>query len=355
MSQPIPEPAWQIVYNDMDVTQHLDGTVTEVTYTEEVGGRANCIEIRIDDRARVWQNIATSKMQGASIALSIGYAGAPLVPCGTFQFDERALEGPPDTFIIRAIQAPIGKPLRTRNTVAYEGVTLKQLAGQIADRHSLTAVSDAVSPDVTLQRVTQNHEEDLAFLARISSEHGYEVQVRNDQLIFYSRLALETASISAAIVRTDLTRFRLIDQILGNQTYAGAEVRYFDPRTKALVHGSATDSTTQSSDTLKVTCRCESSQHAALKASSHLHRCNRKKCTTELDLPGTMQYRAGQRVQISGWGTFDLNDYLVQRARHRLSRDGYRTALNLETNVQQSGPTGGTQKVVSDVVSDNES
>lgn len=351
----IPQPAWQVIYNGTDVTRHIEDSVTEVTYTEEVGGKANGIEIRIDDSLRVWQKVATDQLQGASIALSIGYAGAALVPCGTFQFDERTLEGPPDTFLIHAIQAPVSAPLRTRNTVAYEGTTLIGVANTIAARHSLTVVSEAVSPDVTLQRVTQKHEEDLAFLARIAAEHGYELQVRNSQLIFYSRNALETASISATIVRTALTRFRLIDQILGHQTYKAAQVTYFDPRTKTLIQGQASDSSAPSSDTLKVVGRCESNQHAALKAASHLHHHNKKKCTTELELPGTMQYRAGQRVKIKGWGTFDDNDYLVQRARHQLSREGWRTSLSLETNVQQSGATGGTQSVASDVVSDNES
>jgi hypothetical protein len=344
----VPQPMWQVVYNGTDITSDISGTITEITYEEEVGKKANCIEIKIDDSARKWQSRSYQR-QGASIVLAIGYAGAALVPVGTFQFDEYSLDGPPDVFIIRAIQAPITQALRTRNTVAYENTTLVQVANTIAQRHGLTVVADAVAPNVTFQRLTQGHEEDLAFLHRVADEHGYEVQVRNDQLIFYARVSLETAAVSATtITRSMLTKFRLVNQTLGDRTYQAAVVDYFEPSTKALVSGSATDASVQTADTLKVIARAENAQQATLKAASHLHKHNKKKCTSELRMPGTMLYRAGMRVAIHGWGAFDLNDYLVQGAHHRLTRSGYETTLKLETNVVQQGAAGQVQDLVSD-------
>jgi phage protein D len=130
-------------------------------------------------------------------------------------------------------------------------------------------------------------------------------------------------------------------------TSGNGKVTYCDPVTKTLITGSASDPTVKNNETLKLNERVENAQQAQLRAGSHLHGHNMKKCQPEIDLPGTMAYRAGMTVGLSGFGHWDKNNYLVQEATHTLTRQrGYMTSLHLRAAVQ--GSSAPQQGIVSD-------
>ena len=334
--QAVVAPSWQIVYNGMDISDSLMPMMVRLQYQEAIGGRAAQLAFQVQDAQGLWQQSSYPK-QGDTVTATLGYLGIPLIPCGTFEVDEFELSGPPDVFTIRCIEAGISQALRSSNSVAYENQTLTEIANTIALRHGFTLVATPASPDVVFKRITQRLESDLAFLHRIASAHNYDFTIRNNQLVFYSRTALESAPPVGTLTRSDISRFRFTNQALGSRTYREAVVSYLDPVGKTLLSATASEPSAPTADAHKAVVRVENAQQATLKAQSNLHVSNMLQVTSDITLPGTMAWRAGNTMNIAGFGMFDAYVYIVREALHEVGERGYTTTLSLRTVVSQSG------------------
>jgi phage protein D len=342
-------PAWQLIYGGINITGNLVAHAEHVDYSEAIGGKASVLEVMLEDSSKAFQN--NPPTAGKAVSLSIGYqsSGAPnLTNCGLFEVDEWEFEGPPDKFKLRAIQAGITRPIRTVKSFAWEGQSLTSIASTIAGRYGMTTVVDAVTPDVIYQRVTQRLENDLQFLHRVANMHNYDFNIRGNQMVFYSRPQLESKpppTGAAVIDKTNVIKFRIHKQHVGKLSYQACAVTYFDPLSKQLLSALATDpvNNSTSKDTLKIVERIENQQQATLRAQAHLHSANMQQIKGEIVIPGTMLYRAGNTVSLSGFGAFDSVKFIVQEAKHRLRSDGYRTALEIRTTI-----TGNASQLISD-------
>lgn len=334
-------PSWQILYGGVNITGNLLPHAAHVHYSECISGKASILEIALEDASAAFQN--NPPTVGTTVGLSIGYQGTSLVSCGNFEIDEWEFKGPPDLFILRAIQAGISHSIRTPKSSAYEGQSLVAIANTIAARYGLTVVSDAVNPDVSYQRLTQRTESDLGFLHRIANAHNYDFNIRGNQLVFYSRPQLESADAVGILPKTNVSTFRFHMQHIGERSYKSAVVTYFDPLSKKLLSALATDTNATSQDTLKIIERIENQQQGALRAQSHLHAANMHQIKAELVIPGTMAFRAGDTLNVSGFASFDTVKFIVKEAKHRLDKNGYKTTLELRTTI-----TGAAAQIISD-------
>jgi phage protein D len=326
-------PTWRLLYAGNNITGNLLHRSARLEYQEQIGGKASHLEITLADPppGHFQNNTPTA---GAVVNLAMGYQGAPLVSCGDFEVDEWELHGPPDLFTLRCLQAGISSAFRSPKNVAFENKTLTQIATQIANNYGMTVSVDAVDPDIAFTRVTQKTQSDLAFLLRLANEHNYDFNIRGSQLVFYSRPAVEaTPVITSILKKTICTRFKIHKQHVGHRAYKNAKVGYFNPQMKALVNSLATDSNATSVDTLTIIERAETSQHATLKASSHLHTANMRQIQGEFTIVGSMIWRAGNTTSIQGFGDFDTVKWVVQAAKHSLNTTGWLTTLTLRTTV----------------------
>jgi Bacteriophage probable baseplate hub protein len=330
----VPKPSWQLLYKGANITGQIAPHITEIKWCERIGGQAADMSVTVEDVHRFWQQ--TAPVLTDEMALSIGYAGAALLDCGTFTIDEFELTGPPDILTLRCTESWTSAPIRTPNSQAYENMTLSQIAQAVAARHGWTAITSAVQPDTAFARVTQTIYDgsDLGFLKRIANQHNYEFNVRPPQLIFYSRTALEAqAPAGPTITRQMVRKFKLGLQSAGERTYSGAQISYLDAATKSVLGAQAkTTGAAPTSDTLNYTERVENNQQAALKVGSVLHEHNMLQYVGELEMPGTIQYRAGQTVAVADWGAF-ANTWIIEEAEHtfKAKRGGYITKLSLRT------------------------
>lgn len=335
-------PAWQIFAGTANITGNLLPHAIHVHYDEAIGGKASILEIQLEDVNHAFQN--NPPAVGQAVSLAIGYQGMPLTSCGNFEIDEWSSDGPPDTFTLHAIQAGITHAIRTPKSVAYENQTLISIATAIAGRYGMTVLADAVNPDVSYQRLTQRTESDLGFLHRIANAHDYDFKIRGNQLYFYSRSALDAMQPSVpAIDKTNVIRYRIHRQHVGSRSYKKGVTTYFDPLSKKLLSAIATDPNATSSDTLKIIERIENQQQGALRAQSHLHAANMHQIKAEMTVPGSMAYRSGNTVMLTGFGAFDTVKFIVEDAKHRLDNNGYKTTLKLRTTV-----TGMASQIISD-------
>lgn len=331
-------PAWQIFAGSTNITGNLLPHTLHVHYNEAISGKASTLEVMLEDVNHAFSN--NPPAVGLAMSLAIGYQGMPLTSCGNFEVDEWSSDGPPDTFTLKAIQAGITHATRTPKSVAYENQTLISIATSIAGRYGMTVLTDAVDPNVSYQRITQRTESDLGFLHRIANAHNYDFKIRGNQLYFYSRTALDAMSPSVpAIDKTDCMRYRIRRQHIGKRSYKTAVTTYFDPLSKKLLSAIANDPNATSSDTLKIVERIENQQQGALRAQSHLHAANMHQFKAEMTIPGTMAYRSGNTVMLTGFGAFDTVKFIVEEAKHKLDGNGYKTLLELRTTVTSQGAT----------------
>ncbi len=243
----MPTPAWVLLYEGKDVSDDLRPMVTSITYTDNVHGKSDELEVKVENSSALWSG-SWYPDDGDRLELSIGYEGEPLLPCGSFQVDKPVLAGPADTCTIGALAAGIKAPLRTKRTRGFENVSLADIAAQVAREHSLQLVGDP--PTRVRKRLTQYDETDLAFLKRIAEESGYVFSVRGDRLVFYELLKLENAAAVVSVGRSQLSRYNFTG---GTQdTYVACEVTYLDPETGKLVSArvSADDVRPRTSTTL---------------------------------------------------------------------------------------------------------
>ena len=340
-------PQWRILYggSQTDITKDLATNFKELRFDDEIGKKATSLKLYFANNLSTATQLgmeANPPGVGQTLSASIGYQNQALTSIGSFEVDEYEFEGPPHVFIIKTIQAGITQALRTLRSVAYEGQTLTSIAKTVAARQGLTATTDAVSPDVPYQRLTQNHESDLVFLHRIAGQHGYDFQIRDKNMVFYSRTAIEDSAAAGVLVKSGGTikHYRFTNQTLKHKTYAASEVGHWSPVSKQFLVSQATAANAAGTDTLRARERVENSQQASVKAAAYLHDANMLGVRAEIEVIGNPLYRAGRTLTINGFGLFDQITWTVEKAEHRLDRQGYLTRLHLRNALSKTGSVG---------------
>jgi phage protein D len=331
----VPAPTFRLTYNRKDITHDITPYVLEVTYTDNLRGQSDDIEIKIEDVDGRWIE-AWYPGKGDSLSLSIGYEGQPLLNCGIFEIDEIEWSDKPSVISIKALATPVNKPLRTRNNRAFEETTLPAVAQQIAAAQGMKVVGDIEA--VPIGRVTQYGETDVGFLKRMAEEYGYAFKVNGDQLVFTQMAKLRSQAPVAVFHRGDaaLKVVRLPDKI--TRVYAGVTVSHHDPKKKALVvynlkdggvEPSSSGGRQTSADTLYVHRRADTPAQAEALARGALE-ANEERVNGSVTVIGDPRLVAGVVIELAGCGKFS-GVLLVHSARHSMSRSGgYETSLELK-------------------------
>ena len=319
------KPIFKIEYNQKDITKDVSNQVLNIEYTDYEHGQSDEITITFDDTQKLWQS-SWIPSKGDSIRVFIGYEGEKLLNCGVFEIDEIEFATPPDTLTVKALATGITKALRQNNSVAYENKTLKQIASEIAQKHSLTLVGEI--EDVRVERITQNQERDLTFLKKLAEQYGYIFKIAEGNLVFYKTEKLTGANAAKILYRTDLTRITLSEKTSKN--YKSVTVSYHNPKTGKKITATAKNENCVKGDTLKITERCENKQQALLKAKAALAKGNNT-IEGSIDLVGTPSLIAGLNIELKDLGYFS-GKYHITQTRHFIDRtSGYGTSLEVKS------------------------
>ena len=318
-------PIFKIEYNQKDITKDISNQVLNIEYTDYEHGQSDEITITFDDTQKLWQS-SWIPSKGDSLRVFIGYEGEKLLNCGIFEIDEIEFATPPDTLTVKALATGITKALRQNNSVAYENKTLKQIASEIAQKHSLTLVGEI--EDVRVERITQNQERDLTFLKKLAEQYGYIFKIAEGNLVFYKTEKLTGADAAKILYRTDLSRISLTEKTSKN--YKAVTVSYHNPKTGKKITATAKNEKCVKGDTLKITERCENKQQALLKAKAALAKGNNT-IEGSIDLVGTPNLIAGLNVELKDLGYFS-GKYHITQTRHFIDRtSGYGTSLEVKS------------------------
>ncbi|EMA5188563.1 phage protein D, partial [Salmonella enterica] len=184
---------------------------------------------------------------------------------------------------------------------------------------------------LTLDRVTQYDETDLAFLKRLAGDYGYMVKVTHTHIIFSSLDALRGAAPVFTFMRRDISRYSVRDTI--NRIYKGAKHRSQNSRTKQVVTyqadggentttvSAATRGHSTSADTLTLSGRTGNQGTAARRTRAALNLKNQYQKVATLSMEGNVRLRAGHNVTLTGFGASD-GKWLTGSVRHSMTRSG---------------------------------
>ncbi|MGO1000829.1 phage late control D family protein [Lysobacter sp. CA196] len=315
---------FRLTYGQKDITSDVSPYCLRVAFIDQLSGESDELEVELEDTDGRWLG-PWYPGKGDRLTLELGYEGAPLLPCGVFEIDEIEARQPPATLRIRALGAGVSKPIRTRASRAFEGMTLAQIAERIARKNGLTVVGD-IRP-VQIDRVTQYHERDLQFLDRLAREFGYAFKVKGDRLVFTALAALQGPKVARTLAPADLIDVSIRDKIQG--VYVAARNRYHDPKRRRLVSDTAANQGGTSADTLELSRRSVNRDTAKARSEAALLDSNADRTTATATLPGDPVLVAGSGVALTGLGKLS-GVYLITTARHTIERSaGYTCALDL--------------------------
>lgn len=329
---PVRQPVWVLTYEKKDISVKIAPFVLQVSYIDNLSGASDELEITLEDASHRWKNSWTPA-KGDKISLQLGYAGEPLLKCGDFQIDEVEYNGPPDTVSIRCLAAGVTPALRTKNSKAYEGRTLKGIAQEVANKHNLELIGKV--PEIKVDRITQNAEPDLAFLKRLGESYGYVFSVRGTKLVWHELAALDAKDATVVIERSGLAGSYTL-RTKTSQVYKAVQVSYHDPKTKSLKTHTEKAKGITTGDTLKLVERCENKAQAEAKARAALRNTNGRQVEGTVTVHGDRRLIAGMNAQLNGFGSLS-GKYQVLKSRHSMDRiSGYTTMLELSTTSAHS-------------------
>ncbi|EDU4665057.1 phage protein D [Salmonella enterica subsp. diarizonae] len=350
-SLPVPEPVFVLRYNLKDITHDITAYATSITFTDKLSGESDELEVELEDSEQRWRDAWYPGM-GDTLALQLGFQGKPLTDCGGFSIDEIELSGPPDSVSIRGRSAPVTRAMRTKSNRGFENTTLAAIAGRIARKHKLK-LEGQIEP-LTLERITQYGESDLAFLKRLANDYGYMVKVTPQKLIFSHLGKLRDAPVIRTITPQEVSRWTLRDTL--HEVYKGVKNKHQNSQTRTLVTFNADNTTTTrtekkssssgmstSSDIINTSDRVQNDEEARAKGKAKLDRKNEYKHAGTLSLEGDLSLRAGASVMLSGFGKSD-GKWLIISARHSLARSsGLTTDIDIARGLKHKAGAGKKQ------------
>lgn len=350
-SLPVPEPVFVLRYNLKDITHDITAYATSITFTDKLSGESDELEVELEDSEQRWRDAWYPGM-GDTLALQLGFQGKPLADCGGFSIDEIELSGPPDSVSIRGRSAPVTRAMRTKSNRGFENTTLAAIAGRIARKHKLK-LEGQIEP-LTLERITQYGESDLAFLRRLANDYGYMVKVTPQKLIFSHLGKLRDAPVVRTITPQEVSRWTLRDTL--HEVYKGVKNKHQNSQTRTLVTFNADNTTTTrtekkssssgmstSSDIINTSDRVQNDEEARAKGKAKLDRKNEYKHAGTLSLEGDLSLRAGASVMLSGFGKSD-GKWLIISARHSLARSsGLTTDIDIARGLKHKAGAGKKQ------------
>jgi len=316
------KPYLYVEIENRDVTAYITPYLISFTYTDNDGlqkDESDDIEIEVEDTQGFFRDNPPAR--GSALRVRFGYeeevrdAGVFFIDSYTYRISRNG-----DTFTIKALAKDVKSSYRTIKTTAFENTTLRKIAEDIAKRHGYKLHFEAT--DVFFQRITQNQKRDMQFLSELCKLYAKTCKISNKTIVI--------RDIDSPTKIYKLTRDLIIDaEFEVSSLYEGnVEVVYLDPTKKETTQDKKKASVKASGDTKKINMRVENKAQAEEIARRQKTLNEMKEFQGRLVCIGIPGLHAGAYVEISGFGRFD-RQYYIKSAKHKITREGYTTELEL--------------------------
>ncbi|WP_090111022.1 phage late control D family protein [Cohnella sp. OV330] len=326
--------ALTVEYNGKDISETLSESLIRFEYGDNASGLLDDLAITLEDAERRWQG-PWSPAEGDTIVARIktinwdGPNEFKYLPCGKFEIDTCDTSGAPDTVAIGAVSLPAGSTVRRqRNTRAWEKVTLKTIAADVAKTAGLKLRYEA--PDnPTYDRLEQREQSDLGFLVEQCAREGIAVKISSGQLVLFDEAVYEAREAVCDLVRgADAVISHSFNWSIADAAYRACELTYTDTKSKTLKATYTPPGAPKTGPTLKVNESAASPAEALRIAKQRLREKNKNYGKASLSLAGDVRMAASSTINVKGWGRFD-GKYIIESARHTVDSSGYRTDIQI--------------------------
>lgn len=323
------KPLFQVIANDTDITNKLVDRLISLTVIDERGLQSDSVEIRLDDRDSALALLTT----GAELQISLGYedqgAKRSLYPMGLYTVDEIGLEGPPDTYVIRAKAADMRESLKQQKTRAWDDTTLGDIVAAIAAEHGLQPRVSNTLGAVAVPHLSQTEESDVHLLTRLAKDHDAVAKPADGRLLFVPKGQARSASGKEikpiSIHKTQCSRWRVV---LADRSKYQAVIAHWN-NTRTGVRTPEKAGSGKPVYTLRGTRRTQAAAQEA--AMAKLGALKRGAGTGNITIKGgALNVMAETPLQLSGWRDGIDNTWITMRAEHRLDNGGLNTLLDIE-------------------------
>jgi len=247
----------RIIYNGADISGDIAEYLIDFEYTDNESGKADDIQITLEDRNQLWLSGWLPKKTDTITATILAEdwfkpGEAFSLPCGTFQVDEIEHSGPPHIVRIKAVSVPVSSAARGETkTRAWEKISLREVAADIGGSAGLALMYESEANPQYL-RVDQMETSDLAFLQQLCDKACLSMKVTDNQIVIFDERTYEANDAIREIERDggDVIRFSFRSKSAG--TAKKAIVSYADPLTGKTVTGEYEDPDSVSGVTLNI-------------------------------------------------------------------------------------------------------
>lgn len=332
-----------LVYNGANISADIAPFFLEFSYTDNVPGKADDLQLTLEDRKGLWQGPWFPQV-GDSISASIivessDVTESSLFPCGDFEIDSFGAKGPPGTVEIKGVSVAVSsRAKKEQRTKAWQNVTLQTIAGDIAKRAKLKLMW-AADHNPKFARMDQVKEADLAFLNRLANSAGLAVKVSGGKLVVFDEEKFDAKSSVLQLVKGESNILQWSFDTGSFDTYSEAEVSYYDPELGQNVTASFKPAAgPKNGQKLVLNTRVDAGVKYATKEAKTaaakqigkkaLRAKNKLETVVRMTVVGDTRLAASNTVDVSGWGVFD-GKYYIESAVHTVGSSGYTVALNM--------------------------
>jgi phage protein D len=182
MSYPIP--AFSVTLDGRDITGKIYPRLVSLTLTETRENAVDQLDITIDDS----DGLVAIPPPGARITIRLGGQGytenGGMVDKGSFVVDEVEHEGAPDTLILRARSAAMGKAIRIKKSRSFHQQSIAAIVGEIAADNALTPRVGPSFAGQIVDHIDQTNESDIHFLNRLGKRFDAIATIKKEALLF---------------------------------------------------------------------------------------------------------------------------------------------------------------------------
>nr|DAW28353.1 MAG TPA: tail protein [Caudoviricetes sp.] len=333
-----------IKYNNKDISVDISKYLKIISYTDNLSGEADDLQITLEDKAGLWQSTWIPE-KGAllDVMLQQKYwqtlsALPQSLRLGLFEIDEITSSGYPSEVQIKAVSVPDNNTLRgTERSQSWEKAKLQVIANDIASAAGMSLFWDTEENPV-LDRVEQTEQSDLSFLYAICKDKGLALKISDKKIIVFDEAKYEAEKAKITIVKPGTvykkesgmkylfvgTGYSLRTKI--RDIYAACRVSYQQGSSKSNIEATYTVAG-KKGKTLQVNEQVESVAEALNLAKKRLREKNKDEVTGSLNMLGNFVLLSGVTVNLLGFGAFD-DKYLITRASHDIG-SGYTTNIDV--------------------------
>lgn len=333
-----------IKYNNKDISADISKYLKSISYTDNLSGEADDLQITLEDKAGLWQSTWMPE-KGAllDVMLQQKYwqtlsALPQSLRLGLFEIDEITSSGYPSEVQIKAVSVPDNNTLRgTERSRSWEKAKLQVIANDIASAAGMSLFWDTEENPV-LDRAEQTEQSDLSFLYAICKDKGLALKISDKKIIIFDEAKYEAEKAKITIVKPGTvykkesgmkylfvgTGYSLRTKI--RDIYAACRVSYQQGSSKSNIEATYT-AAGKKGKTLQVNEQVESVAEALDLAKKRLREKNKDEVTGSLNMLGNFVLLSGVTVNLLGFGAFD-DKYLITRASHDIG-SSYTTNIDV--------------------------